>query len=92
MRLRLNCASAEVHSLAANEEVAGSALRWCWTACRGDAQSQTSRACRRGELVSVRGTRGGIRMRVVAGANGAKVATWPYKIFLGHRRLPVGGR
>jgi hypothetical protein len=77
--------SAEIHTLAANEEVAGFGLALILDGVVGvmaEVADVTAAQARRGELVFSQGhLEDGIRMRVVAGVSGAQVATWPYQAF-----------
>jgi hypothetical protein len=77
--------SAQLHTLAANEEVAGFGLALVVdgaVAVMAEVADVAAAQARRGELVFSQGhLEEGIRMRVVAGVSGAQVATWPYEAF-----------
>jgi hypothetical protein len=76
---------AEIHTLAANEEVAGFGLALVLdgaVAVMAEVADVAAAQARRGELVFSQGhLEDGIRMRIVASVNGAQVATWPYQAF-----------
>jgi hypothetical protein len=76
---------AELHTLAASEEVIGFGLALVLdgvVAVMPEVADVAAAQARRGELVFSQGHLDeGIRMRVVAGASGARVAAWPYEAF-----------
>jgi hypothetical protein len=76
---------AEIHTLTANEEVAGFGLALVLdgaVAVMPEVADVAAAQARRGELVFSQGhLEEGIRMRVVAGGGGAQVATWPFEAF-----------
>jgi hypothetical protein len=77
--------SAEIHALGTNEEVTGFGLALVLdgsVAVMAEVADVAAAQARRGELVFSQGHLDeGIRMRVVAGVSGARVATWPYAAF-----------